>query len=165
MLSSSSPYPCLVTTRADGRDYEFTTASGAGFVIYFSDETDFFDGAAFADAVVSIGFKPTAGRHTRRGFRVPTDQDPQLFATIAWAIETYLEQYPHRLIVWVCSTLDDQEVARKLLFDRKYRLWCRQSSLAIVKKDLEITARDLMFIVYRADSPFRAELEALLPEE
>lgn len=49
-------------------------------------------------------------------------------------------------------------------FDRKYRLWCRQSSLAIVKKDLEITARDLMSIVYRADSPFRAELEALLPE-
>ena len=165
MLNSSSPYPCLVTTRPDGWDYEFTTANGASFAIYFSNETDFFDGTEFANAVVSVGFKPTAGRRTRRGFRLPTNDDPQLFTTIAWAIETYLVQYPNQIVIWVCSTLDDQEVARKSLFDRKYRLWCQRSSLAIVKRDVEITPRDLMSIVYRADSRFRTELEALLPEE
>ena len=74
-------------------------------------------------------------------------------------------QYPNQLVIWVCSTLDDQETARKSLFDRKYRLWCQRSSLGIIKKDVEITPRDLMSIVYRTDSRFRAELEALLPQE
>ena len=164
MLNSLRPYPCQVTSGDDGTDYEFTTAGGTKFIVYFTSEVDFFEGADFNDLVVTIGFRPQAGRVTRPGFRVPASDDPQLFTTIAWVIESYLMQHPQRLVVWVCSTADNQEAARLALFDRKWRLLSRYATLLLRKVNLELAPREFMSIVYRADSPFRAELEALLPE-
>ena len=164
MSNSLPPYPCRITTRPGGLDYEFTAAAGTEFLIYFSPEYDFFEGASFANFVVSIGFQPKAGRVTRKGLRVPAEDDPQVFATVAWAIESYLLAYPHHFVSWVCSRADNQEAARLALFDRKWRLLSRYATLPLQKVNLELAPREFMSIVYRADSPFRAELEALLPE-
>ena len=112
MSSSSRPYNCRITARANGLDYEFATARGTEFSRYFTSEADFFEGAAFAESVVAVGFRPKHGRVTRRGFRMPADDDPLLFATLAWAIDTYLAQQPNQIVTWVCSTADHQEAAR-----------------------------------------------------
>jgi len=165
MSNSFSPYPCQIISRANGLDYEFTTSSGVTFLVYFAVETDYFEGAGFANFVVSIGFQPKTGRITRKGFRVPTEDDPQVFITIASAIENYLAAHPHHLVTWVCSRADDQETARHLLFDRKWRLLHRASPMPLRKVNLELAPREYMSIIYRTDSPFKAELEMLLPEE
>ena len=165
MSNSLLPYPCRITVREDGLDYEFTTTRGTEFIVYFFNEYDFFEGALFAESVVAIGFRPKSGWVTRRGFRMPAEDDPQVFATIAWAIEAYLTQHQHQLITWVCSTLDRQEAARHALFDRKYRQWQKQTALELIKKDLELAPREFMSLVYRQDNQFRAELEALLPDD
>lgn len=154
---SSRPYPYRSKRLPEASVYEFATDNGLIYNITFT--TYDFPNPILSQHGVVLGIElPDSGT------RDP-GTDPRIEATVIAVIELLLNTDPTRVILWVCSPDKRQQAARNRKFDRWHRNYRENSGLlTIIKADLEVSPGEYTSLLYRADHPDAAALEALLRE-
>ena len=105
--SLSSPSPYLL--QEDSAGYYFRTDSGVTYRLFFNSDEDYLPGEALADLVLSFSIVPISGPDKRK--------DPRIKDTVIEALRRVFDSNPDYIILYTCSTDNEQEVMRSRLFN------------------------------------------------
>jgi len=152
----SNPYDLIPTEEG----FDFQTPD-YHYITYFTDsETALFKNVQLDSLIVIFGFdtRPEVksmskinGHVSRKFF------DERIQATILLIIQKFFDANPHSILAIVCSTKDDRQRQRKIVFSKWYKSIKMDT---IVKTDLNYENVHLSYL-YRKGHPF----ESMLKEE
>ena len=142
--SNPSPYPLSETETG----FAFITDRGAIYRLDFTSDSDYLPDTPFADSVYSFSILPISGSFDRK--------DPRIEPTVVDAIGLLFEAIPQAVLIYVCSTEDDQELVRSRLF----RQWFSRHKDAYTKFDFNYPQQRLyMSAIVRQDFPEKYQVE------
>lgn len=138
--SNPSPYPLSETETG----FAFTTQRGTTYRLDFTSDADYLADAPFANSVYSFSLLPLTGSIDRR--------DPRIESTVVQALRLFFEADPKAVLLYVCSTENDQERVRSRLFGQ----WFARHQAGFEKFDFNYPQQRLyMSAVVRRDLPER----------
>ena len=151
-LSSSnlSPYPLSETETG----FAFTTERGAVYHVDFTSDSAYLPDTPFADSVYSFSILPVAGSGSF------DRKDPRIEPTIIQALHVFFTSVSKAVLLYVCSTENDQERVRSRLFGQ----WFSRHRKGFDKFDFHYPEQRLyMSVIVRQDLPesWRVELAIL----
>ena len=116
-----SPYPLQEN---DTYSYEFVTAQGIKYAIYFLDYTYMFDDYPhLADSIFMFNIDVVSG--------IPDETilDDKIGYTVLQVFKSFFEKIEN-VAVYICDSLDERHLARKRKFDMSYkkRRWADEGS-------------------------------------
>ena len=151
--NSSTPLPYPLTVVREG--YEFTTAGGEKYLLYFSDASGYFEDVAadgFAAHALMLGLK----RHAAG--KLPA-HDPRIAATLLdYARQAFDD--PRRVVTYVCDTADARQQQRSRLFNLLFR---KHNDGQFVKVEIAASGSLYASLIYRHDNPFAAQVLEQVP--
>ena len=105
-LSSSNPSPYPLSETETG--FAFITERGTVYRLDFTSDSAYLPDTPFADSVYSFSILPVTGSLDRK--------DPRIEPTIIQALHVFFASVPKAVLLYVCSTENDQERVRSRLF-------------------------------------------------
>ena len=148
---SLNPYPCQEA--ADGKGYEFFPEGGGRCIIVLSSGAADFKNTSFAQQAIVLSIWSDITDEKRR-------KDIRIADTVFWFIEQLFIFDESSVIIWGCSTKDDQEEIRHRMFSVWYYNWMKNNrTLNIIKKDFHPEPREYYSFLYHADNPARRKIE------
>jgi hypothetical protein len=151
-LSSSNPSPYPLSETKTG--FAFTTERGTVYRLDFTFDSDYLPDTPFADSVYSFSILPVDGSGSF------DRKDPRIEPTIIQALQLFFASVPKAVLLYVCSTENDQERVRSRLFGQ----WFSRHQKGFDKFDFHYPSQRLyMSAIVRRDLPesWRVELAIL----
>lgn len=108
-LSSSNPSPYPLSETETG--FAFTTERGVVYHVDFTSDSDYLPDTPFADSVYSFSILPVAGSGSF------DRKDPRSEPTIIQALHVFFASVSTAVLLYVCSTENDQERVRAVCLD------------------------------------------------
>lgn len=158
----------LISERADGHNFSFTTVHGVEYLVYFAEADGYVPSASFASHTRMLGFTPLRGTF-REGERLPNDA--AAWPTIFEILYLYMNRYPDTVLLYVCSdvgvwdsTKRHPRFAKKRseVFAEKYELWQQTGVMPAVKIDYGLYGSLYCSCVFRSGNPYESEVRQVI---
>lgn len=147
--SSSNLSPYLLSETESG--FAFTTERGTTYRLDFSSDSDYLPDTSFADSVFSFSLLPVSGSFDRK--------DTRIEPTIVQALHLFFETNSKAVLLYICSTENDQERIRSRLFSQ----WFSKHQNGFEKYDFNYPEQRLhMSAIVRQDLPERWRVELMI---
>lgn len=131
--------------------YTFTTLNHIIYEMIFRSDADYFPEYDFAESIVSFSLTPV------HAVGIPV-KDVQIERTVMYALSRTFEANPETILAFTCSTEDDLERHRRILFGR----WYQRNGRGYTRLTHNDAANKLYTaVIYRDDHPDREQINAI----